>query len=432
MKNLPTIPKEEYPLRWIKVQNLMQENNLDLLIAYADDHATYGAAHVRWLSNLPAHFEPFCVLLFPTGKPILLCGPESDEYARLVCEIKDIRVLREFTHPDEDYPFSKIQGLAEIVSEVASNPKSIKRVGIAGKSLMNSELVESFESALPEAAFVNAENQILSIRAIKSQSELEVIRYAYKVAEAGIEAAIKAIKPGITEREIAAEAEYAMRKLGSEGMGIDTIVASGPNTRPILARTSLRKVEENDLVLLTIAPRYEGYHAAIGRPVVVGNPNPEIKNVIKTVVSAQEACSKAMRAGVMGSEVEAKGRNLMTKAGLGNYFLYSGLHSVGVIEFEGPIFGPSSKNTLEENMVISIDIPLFNSPFGGLRMEDGFLITKTSAEKLTISDWFIVTGVKGIILNICGALLTKASKISKLIFPVILLPSVSIAVKTMV
>jgi Xaa-Pro aminopeptidase len=69
-------------------------------------------------------------------------------------------------------------------------------------------------------------------------------------------------------------------------------------------------------------------------------------------------------------------------AGLGQHFLYSGLHSVGVIEFEPPIFGPSSPARLEEDMVISIDIPMFNAPWGGLRIEDGFIITASGAEPL--------------------------------------------------
>ena len=72
----------------------------------------------------------------------------------------------------------------------------------------------------------------------------------------------------------------------------------------------------------------------------------------------------------------------MEAAGLGPNFLYSGIHSVGLIEFEPPIFGPSSTATLEEDMVVSVDIPVFNAPWGGLRVEDGFLVTATGAERL--------------------------------------------------
>lgn len=386
----PSIPRSEYPTRWAKVQSMMRKNRLDLLLAYADDRAAYGPAHGRWLADLPVHFEPVLILMFPARGPILLCGPETDEYARRMGAIPDVRVLREFTHPDEDYLFSRPQGLAEIVSEAARSPKSIRRVGLAGKSLMNAALFSACRKALPSAEWVDAEGGMLSLRSIKTPAEIAVIRHAYKIAEAGLAAAVKAIRPGVTERFIAAEAEYAMRCLGSEGMGIDTIVASGPNTRPILARTTLRRIAKNDLVLLTLAPRYEGYHAAIGRPVLVGKPRAEIVNAVNAAARAQEACFQAIRGGVPGREVEAVGRRIMAEAGLGEYFLYSGIHSVGVIEFEAPIFGPGSTALLAPDMVVSVDIPMFNTPFGaGLRMEDGYRVTRARPERLNRTPYLI-------------------------------------------
>jgi Xaa-Pro aminopeptidase len=389
-QRLPRIPRDEYPLRWKKVQGMMREKKLDLLFAYADDRAVYGPAHIRWLADLPVHFEPVCILMFPTRDPILLCGPESDEYARHMGTIPDVRVLREFTHPDEDYPYSRIQGLAEIVSEVTRRPKSIRRVGLAGRGLMNAGLSASFQKALSSAKWLDAESDMLSLRSIKTPAEIAVIRHAYKIAEAGLAAAVKAIRPGISERFVAAEAEYAMRCLGSEGMGIDTIVASGPHTRPILARTTLRKIAKNDLVLLTLAPRYEGYHGAIGRPVLTGKPRAEIVKAVDAAARAQESCRQAIRAGIPGREVEGIGRSIMTEAGLGKYFPYSGIHSVGLIEFEAPIFGPSSTALLAPDMVISVDIPMFNTPFGaGLRMEDGYRITRTKPERLNRTPYLI-------------------------------------------
>ena len=133
-----------------------------------------------------------------------------------------------------------------------------------------------------------------------------------------------------------------MRRAGAEGTGIDTIVASGPNTRPILARATSRAIGTDDLVLLTVAPRYEGYHGAIGRLVLVGEPDRVVRHALDIAVRAQEACAALLRPGIEGRMVEAEGRRIVAEAGLGEAFLYSGLHSVGVIEFEPPIFGPSS------------------------------------------------------------------------------------------
>ncbi len=377
-----TIPAEEYPIRWQAVQKMMTQRNLDLVVAYADDRAVFGPAHARWLANLPVHFEPVCVLMPREGNPVMLCGPESDEYARLAGRIADVRVLWEFTHPDEDYPYSTIQSLAEVAAEAVSDLSAVRRVGLAGRGLMGADVWAAFKSALPQAEWVDVENAMCDVRAQKSAAEIAVIRYAYQIAEAGIEAAVKTIAAGVTEREVMAEIEAAMRRMGAEGTGIDTIVASGPNSRPILARSTFRAIQSGEIVLLTVAPRYEGYHAAIGRPVLVGEVGKEIEQALDVACHAQEACFSAMRPNIEGREVEAVGRRIVEDAGLGQYFLYSGVHSVGVIEFEPPIFGPSSGSVLLPNMIISVDIPMFNAPWGGLRVEDGFIITESGAERL--------------------------------------------------
>ena len=354
---------------------------LDLLVAYADDRAVFGPAHARWLGNFPVHFEPACIVMPRTGEPILLTGPESVEYALRVGRIRDVRAASMFVHPDEDYPYATIHPLENIFAE-ATRGVAPKRVGIAGKGLMGIDAWETLQRALPDVEWVDVENRMCDLRAIKSPDEIAVIRYAYKIAQAGFDAAVNAIGVGVSERDVAAKAEYAMRRMGAEGMGIDTIVASGPNARPILARATTRKIEPNEIVLLTIAPRYEGYHAAIGRPVFVGDVRDEIRFAFECACRAQDACFAALRPGIQGRAVEAVGRKIVEDAGLGEYFLYSGVHSVGVIEFEPPIFGPGSDAQLLASMIISVDIPLFDAPWGGLRIEDGYVLTETGAEKL--------------------------------------------------
>jgi Xaa-Pro aminopeptidase len=252
----------------------------------------------------------------------------------------------------------------------------------AGLELMPVKIYQALRQALDGVELIEAEALVTDLRAIKTPAEQSVMRYAYQLAQTGMQAAFDAIHEGATERDVAAAAEFAMRSRGSEGMGIDTIVASGPNTRPILARTRLRELRRDELILLTIAPRYEGYHAAIGRPLVIGQPAGDVRRAMEVAVAAQKAAMKAMRPGAPGGQVEGAARRVVEAAGLGEYFLYSGVHSVGVIEFEPPIFGPGNDNPLQSGMVLSIDIPLFHTPWGGLRYEDGYLITETGAQPL--------------------------------------------------
>lgn len=381
MKEYPRIPREEYEKRWQKVRSIMREKDVQALLVYADDHFTYGNAYARYYADFPVAFEPVLILFRENGDPVLLCGPESDGFAGLTGTIKDIRVLQEFANESEDYPFSDPWPLREIMEK--ESEKNIRRLGLAGMELMTAGIYKAISEAFPEAELVEMDMVLGESRGVKTESELEVIRYAYKIAEAGMKAAIDAVASGVTEREIAAKAEYAMRMMGSEGTGIDTIIASGENTRPILAKTRMREIQENDIVIVTLAPRYEGYHAAIGRTILVGNPDEKIVEAVKAEARAQEACASELKAGAVGSEVEKIGRKVMEEAGYGKNFLYSGLHSVGVVEFEPPIFGPSSESVLQDNMVISIDIPLFEADGFGARTEDGFIICGDKAERLT-------------------------------------------------
>ncbi len=289
----PAIPASEYPERWRRVQAMMAQHPagpLDVLIAYADDRAVFGPAHARWLADFAAHFEPACVLVPREGAPVLLCGPESVEYALLTSRCSDARALREFTHPDEDYPYSKIQGLVEILADIGADARAVRRVGLAGRGLMSADFLAALRQALPGVEWVDVESGLCNLRAQKSPAEIAVIRHAYRIAEIGLQAGLGAIRVGATERAVAAEIDAAMRRAGAEGAGIDTIAASGPNTRPILARSTFRAIRKDELVLLTVAPRYEGYHAAIGRPVLVGDPGADIRAAVELACAAQAAC----------------------------------------------------------------------------------------------------------------------------------------------
>ena len=385
---MPQIPLEEYPRRWERVQKLLADEQLDLLLAYADDRFTYGAAYARYYCNLPVAFEPVLLLFTPGNDPVLLCGPETVGYAQEVGTIKEIRVLSEFAAENEDYPFITLTPLRDIAGELVS--RGIRRVGIAGKSIMGADIYETILRTFSGAEFIRLDTVMESLRGIKSAAELEVIRYAYHLANLGMEAAVNAVRPGVSEREIAAEAEYVMRKNGSEGTGIDSIIVSGPNSRHILGRTTTRVLQENDFLSITLAPRYEGYHGACGRCVFIGEPDGRLLSSVKAEIEAQTTCGRNLIPGMLGRDVEAMGRKIMAEAGYGENFMYSGLHSVGVIEFEAPILGPSSSTVIQENMVISVDIPLHEADILGSRTEDGYIVTKNGPERLTTMEHLII------------------------------------------
>lgn len=371
----PVIPRGEFAERRGRLQEAMAEHAIDLIVAYADDRATYGQQYARYLFDYQPHFEPALVIVPAAGDAFIVTGPESDGFIQTNSDCRTVVVVDAFTHPDEEYPFSKVVPLAGVLSA-----QRARRIAVAGLAALPAPLGAALDAL--DAEIVTADPLFTALRARKSPAEIAVIRYAYRIAEAGTRAAIGAVAEGATEREIAAEAEYAMRRMGSEGMGIDTIVGAGPNTRAILTRATKRRVERGEHVLLTVAPRYEGYHGAIGRVVAVGDVAPEILAAYDVAIAAQAAARALLRPGTAGRIVDAEARRVVADAGLGRHFAYSGVHSVGVTEFEPPILTSWLDLTLAEGMVFSIDIPMFFAPWGGLRLEDGFLLTATGNEPL--------------------------------------------------
>jgi len=101
------------------------------------------------------------------------------------------------------------------------------------------------------------------------------------------------------------------------------------------------------------------------------------------------ACRAALRYDGHVQHILICDAGIVEDAGLGQHFLYSGVHSVGVIEFEPPIFGPSSAAVIEPDMIISVDIPLFDAPWGGLRVEDGYRIGADGVERLNQAPYLI-------------------------------------------
>lgn len=378
----PRIPPVEFVDRRRRLRERMAAERIDVFVAYSDDRATFGQQHARYLFDYQPHFEPALSVVPLESEAFIATGPESEALVLASSHCREVRVVDAFTHPYEEYPFHEVRKVQDLWASLRVDGCRPRRVALAGGEFIPQKLWNAL-SAASKAELVDGDGLIMGLRAVKSVSEVAVIREAYRIAEAGTKAALAAVQQGTSERDVAAEAEYAMRRMGSEGMGIDTIIGSGrDNTYAILTRTTRRKIRRGDHVLLTIAPRYEGYHGAIGRVAAVGEVDQRIGEAMNVAIRSQEATARVLRPGVSGAELDAVARDVCRAAGLDRHFAYSGIHSVGLAEFESPILTSTSNTILAAGMVFSIDIPIFFAPWGGLRVEDGFLITETGAEPL--------------------------------------------------
>lgn len=379
----PTISDTEFADRLSRVQRMVESLELDVLVVYGDDRATMGAGHVRWLVDYFPHFEPVAVLVAPGQEPIAITGPESGSYIESTARFRgEILVTDEFVHPDEEYPFTRVVSLESVLDRLsAKDSGSPRRVGLVGSEMISPALNDALRGL---ARVVAVDKPYWSLRARKTPAELAVIRYAYEIAQEGVLAAIRAMSSGgVTEREVGAEIDYTLRRWGAEGAGIDTIVAAGPeHTFPILHRTSNRLIRPGDGVILTVAPRYEGYHGAIGRTVLVGDVDSRIRDARDVAIAAQRLTAERLLPGATAPEVDGAARSVVSDAGYGDYFLYTGIHSIGVMEFEPPILASFDTTTVETDMVFSIDIPMFHTPWGGLRAENGYQVGPQGAVAL--------------------------------------------------
>lgn len=386
MQHNPTVPRTEYAERWTRVQAMMRDADIDVLIVYSNDREVFGQAHMRWISDFPVHLEPVVAVFAQTGSPVLATGPESTDFIRHRSAVQDVFVLKDFIHPEEVYKLDNIMDLTLVVEQVTPVTPAL-RVGVAGRHIMDIATWEAIQTFLGTREWVNVDDRFTRLRMVKSPAEVAVMRFGYSIARKAFEAAVNAIEPGKTEMEVAAVVKSVMFQEGADGFGIEPMIGAGPNAASVLCRSSRQRIERDDIVRLAIITRYEGYCATIGRPVFVGNIDPAMKERLDILAEARAACISAAQAGVRGEAIEGAGRRVLK--GHGYEYTYSGVHSIGCQEFETPIFGPGVEGIVVENTMLSIEIPLFHQPWGGLHLEDGIRITEHGAELMHESDTFI-------------------------------------------
>lgn len=381
MTHLPSLSRNEFRRRWHATQEAMRSADLDLILAYGDDHAVFGPANVRYLTNFPVHFEPACVVMPATGAPILTTGPETAAHAELVGATDVVVAIDEFGVPGEEYPYLEMHALSEVIGNLTETTP--RRVGVAGLDQMAVATWERLRDAVASAEIVRVDDLLMGLRKRKSADELAVLRYAYGLTQHAMDAVLDVCREGVHEFEVAAAAEYAMRSRGAEGLAIDTIVASGiENSRPIIGRSGRRQLRAGEPISITLAPRYEGYSAPIGRLVHIGEPARALRDAADAALEAQQRAVAVLRPGATCGAVDAAARAFLRERGYAQYCAYGVAHSVGVQEFEPPFFGPSNTEVVESSMVVSVDIPMFFGPWGGFRLEDSFLVTERGAEAL--------------------------------------------------
>jgi Xaa-Pro aminopeptidase len=220
-------------------------------------------------------------------------------------------------------------------------------------------------------------------RMVKDAEEIKLLRGAVNLGAGLFDRALKAMRPGVKEVEVAAEMEYAGRRAGAEEMSFPTIIAAGKRSALPHGRASEAAIPSRGFVVCDWGVILAGYCSDMTRTVHVGRPTAEARRMYEAVREAQQAAVDAVRPGVTVGEVDRACRRLLHKQGLGRYFSHSTGHGVGLEIHEAPRVAAGQTEVLQPGMVITIEPGVYIPGKGGVRIEDMVVVTERGCEVLT-------------------------------------------------
>jgi len=369
------LPDSEFQSRIKGLRELMARDTIDIFIVYGDE---YRRENLRYVSNYWPIFERGMLVVGIDSAPILLVSPECEHIAREMSVWQDIRLVREvgMSYVPEEVDFTNIQftTIAEVIKETGKSKKKLK-IKISGIDAMSVVLYQRLVTVLGDAVIENGDDDLYSLRLVKSPAEIQTLRKAWEICDLGYKAVLDADIVGLTEIQAAALGEKAARDAGAEHV-VFSVFGSGERTNTVVGRPTEKIIEAHYLIMYALAVQYEGYIASDEWPFVANHkPNEEQAEFIYHLVKAEDLGVKSIRAGVVQGEVVRKIRDYFRDNGLEKYDLYPPIHGNGLSEAESPYPDENSKAEFQAGTGINFDVSLFGHPtVGSNRIEEGFIV----------------------------------------------------------
>lgn len=234
-----------------------------------------------------------------------------------------------------------------------------------------------------EYEWVEADGLVEELRAVKSASEIALLRRAFEITTETFERVAPTIQPGQTESEIAWKIHQTFVELGAEGPAFPTIVAAGTHAARPHHEPGERRIEAGQSIIIDMGARYEGYCADLTRTVWVGEPDSRLRDVYPVVAQAVEEVFERLAPGVSCADLDSIAREYIETRGFGDAFTHSLGHGVGLRVHEGPSANKRSKDVLAAGNTLTIEPGAYFPEWGGVRVEDVVLITEDGFEVLT-------------------------------------------------
>jgi Xaa-Pro aminopeptidase len=275
--------------------------------------------------------------------------------------------------------------LSALAEWVAERRKRSKKwiIGIEAEHLSVAEK-KRLANLLPKGVGLrDASSFVERARMVKDEDELRLIRVAVQLGARLFDRALKVLKPGVKESQVAAEMEYAARQAGAEEMSFPTIIASGARSALPHGRATEQVIAPGGFVVCDFGVILAGYCSDQTRTVWVGTPNEPARQAYDAVKEAQLAAIAAVRPGVSVGEVDTAARKVLQRAGLSRYFTHSTGHGVGLEIHEAPRVAAGQKELLRPGMVITIEPGVYFPGKWGVRIEDMVAVHESGCEVLT-------------------------------------------------
>ena len=283
---------------------------------------------------------------------------------------------------------SGIRIVRQAASLACSLGEFLKRSGAGKVGFDASHVTVSQLRAMRKAAgsgvrWIPAAGHVERLRRQKGAQEIALMRKAAILTGDVLESALKLLRPGIRELEVAAEIEYQMRQRGASGPAFETIVAFGERSAYPHARATSKRLRKNELVVLDLGAILAHYCSDITRTVVVGRAPARIRQWHRAVQEAEAAAIAAVKAGITCGEVDAAARRVLAGYRLDSCFVHSTGHGLGLEVHEDPRVAKGQKHVLEPGNVITIEPGVYVPGVGGIRIEDDVAVHAERTEVLT-------------------------------------------------
>jgi len=349
-----------------QLSSYLNENNLDAAFITTPDNVFY----VSGFRSNP-HERLLGVVIFKDAEPLMICPKMEVPDAKEAGWSFDV-----VGHQDTDHPWQLLKE-AIVAKGITINQLAIE------KSHMTVERLEALQELFPQASFARLDDQLNSMRVVKEERELDILRKAAEYADYAIEVGVSEIAEGKTELEILTAIELALKKKGIAHMSFDTMVLSGPKTASPHGKPGDRKIQKGDFVLFDLGVIYKGYCSDITRTVSFGEPSDAQKEVYETVRKAEQAAVDAVKPGVRAMDLDKIARDVITQAGYGEFFTHRLGHGLGISVHEFPSVTGNNEMELIEGMVFTIEPGIYDPSITGVRIEDDVVVTKDGVEVLT-------------------------------------------------